>query len=415
MLSRIHGIWSSLFFQHFFRLLLFTISVAQWVCIAWGLSLVTDATLPLWAHAAASSSIYAFNRWLVARPGPRPVRSPGVAYRAYSASAFVSVFCFLFLVILAAIWTAAAGVGSQLQAMTTVASVSADPVLGGAFRWVATGGMGAIALLFTYGYVFGQRQLAVTEIDVPVRADASIDESVRIVHLSDIHIGHNMSAAELRAYVARVNAIEADLICITGDIIDAPHVDYARYLPILAELRARAGVVAILGNHDHRAGADEVVAALRRWTSFRVLRDQGETLQVGATRLHVIGLDDRGRDWARGMASDDRLSSLIQAAPGDVPVVLLVHRPDVFPHAAASGVLLTLSGHTHGGQLALPWRRGRRINLADFITEYPRGFYEHDGCFLYVSCGLGVTGQRIRLFTPREIGVVRLGRNDIAA
>jgi predicted MPP superfamily phosphohydrolase len=233
-------------------------------------------------------------------------------------------------------------------------------------------------------------------------------DPVRIVHLSDIHIGHNLSAAELRTFVERVNVIEADLVCITGDIIDAPHVDYARYLPILGELRARAGVVAILGNHDHRAGADEVVTALRRWTPFRVLRDEADTIEIGETRLHVIGLDDRGRDWDRGIASDDRLRDLIQAAPCGVPSILLVHRPDIFPQAATGGIALTLSGHTHGGQLALPWKHGRRINLADFITQFPRGFYEHEGRFLYVSCGLGVTGQRIRLFTPREIGVLRL-------
>lgn len=407
MRSRARSAGAKFFFEHFFRLLLFTISLAQWICVAWLLGTAAQIGVPMWLHVVAVFGVYGFNRWLVTRP--RTTRAPSLAYRIYSATAFVSVFCFFFLLIFAAIWGLTVGVASQLQAMTISTAVSpSDGVFDGAFKWVASAGMGAIALLFTYGYVFGQRQLAVPEIDVALRGAWPTAEPLRIAHLSDIHIGQNLTVNELRKFVARVNALEVDLICITGDIIDAPHVDYARYLPILGELRARTGVVAILGNHDHRAGADEVVEALQTWTPFTVLRDTAATFDVAGTRVHVIGLDDRGRDWARGIVSDPRLTELVRAAPPDVPQILLAHRPDVFPHAAASGIALTLSGHTHGGQLALPWRGGRRINLADFITRFPRGLYDDEGHFLYVSCGLGVTGQRIRLFTPREIGVLRL-------
>ncbi len=91
-----------------------------------------------------------------------------------------------------------------------------------------------------------------------------------------------------------------------------------------------------------------------------------------------------------------------------MPILLLAHRPDIFPQAAAAGVALTLSGHTHGGQLALPWFDGRRRNLAAFITRFDRGLYRDRDSYLYVNCGLGVTGQRIRLFTPREITVFEL-------
>lgn len=413
MWSRIRARSASLFFHHFFRLLLLTISLAQWVCVAWVLMMITDTRLPPWLHAMAVLAVYGFNRWLVTRPKPSPPRPPGVAYRVYSASAFVSVFCFLFLVVAGVGWSVVVGVGSQLHAMTVAAPTAAlGQATDGAFRWVASGGMGAIALLFAYGYVFGQRQLSVSAIDVPVRGVHPAAAALRIVHLSDIHIGQNLSETELHRFVERVNAMDADLICITGDIIDAPHVDYARYLPILGRLSARSGVVAVLGNHDHRAGADEVMAALAAWTPIRVLRDEAETVAVGSCRLHIIGLDDRGRDWARGVTRDARLAELAQRAPAGIPIILLVHRPDVFPQAAAAGVALTLSGHTHGGQLAVPWRRGRRLNLADFITRFPRGLYDDEGHFLYVSCGLGVTGQRIRLFTPREIAVLHLRAAD---
>jgi len=78
-------------------------------------------------------------------------------------------------------------------------------------------------------------------------------------------------------------------------------------------------------------------------------------------------------------------------------------------------VALMLSGHTHGGQIAMPWFNGRLRNLAEFITPYDRGLFERQGSFLYVNCGLGVTGQRIRLFTPREITLIEAQTTNQAA
>jgi predicted MPP superfamily phosphohydrolase len=231
---------------------------------------------------------------------------------------------------------------------------------------------------------------------------------LRVAQISDIHVGQNLSRVQLERFVAAVNATEADLICITGDIADSPLADMAAFFPILAQLEAAHGVMAILGNHDHYAGADRVEEALRRWTPFTVLRDDAVTLPVAGARLHVVGLDDRGRDWARGVVADARLEALLEAAPADAPVLLLVHRPDIFAQAATAGVALTLCGHTHGGQLAIPWRGGRRRNLAEFITAFDRGLYRQGVAHLYVNAGLGVTGQRIRLFTPREISVFEL-------
>jgi uncharacterized protein len=205
-----------------------------------------------------------------------------------------------------------------------------------------------------------------------------------------------------------VNRLEPDLICVTGDIADSSSVDCDRFFPILAGLRAKHGVCAILGNHDHMAGADRVAAALRRWTEFRVLRDEAVTLSLADAALHVIGLDDRGRDWARGRRSDGRLAALLAAAPAGTPLLLLSHRPDPFLQAAEAGVGLMLSGHTHGGQLAFPWFGGRRRNLAEFITNFDRGLYQLNGSSLYVNSGLGVAGQPIRLFSPREITVIEL-------
>ena len=183
----------------------------------------------------------------------------------------------------------------------------------------------------------------------------------------------------------------------------------------MARLRATYGTVAVLGNHDHYAGADRVEAALKRLTPFRVLRDEQTTIDIRGQRLHVIGLDDHGRDWARGKSKIPYLSAALAHVPAAAPVLLLSHRPDVFPQAAEGGVALTLAGHTHGGQIGVPWFDGRIRNLAEFITDFDRGLYERSGSYLYVNCGLGVTGQRIRLNTPREIVVIDVQRKAAAA
>ena len=403
ILVRTRAAMARLFFHFFFRLLLAAASAAQWAVVAWSLVVGCGVAIAWPIHLLAVALLYAFNRRITAERR----RHSGWAYRCYSGTAFVSLFCSLFLLATWVVFTLADGALGAVSAHAWGAAgqVAVEAGVGSAFRWVGSLGMIGIGLVLGYGYGFGQHQLRVTRVRIPV---AGLERPLRVAQISDIHVGQNLSRAQLERFVAAVNATEVDLICITGDIADSPRADMATFFPILARLEAAHGVLAILGNHDHYAGADRVEAELRRWTPFTVLRDHAVTLPLAGARLHVVWLDDRGRDWARGMASDPRLDDLLDAAPADIPVLLLVHRPDVFAQAAAAGVALTLSGHTHGGQLAIPWRGGRRRNLAEFITAFSRGLYRQGVAHLYVNAGLGVTGQRIRLFTPREISVFEL-------
>ena len=392
-----------LFFGYFFILLLLTVSAAQWSVLAWLASIGLGLSLPWWAHGLAIGGVYAGNRALTTSGA----RRRGGVFRLYTATAFVTLFCGAFLGLSALVFLVAQVIvgGVSAHALSAGGQAAVGAGLQDGFRWIAASGMAAIALAMGYGYTFGQRALRVTSIPLSVKG---LERPLRVAQISDIHVGQNLAADQLRAFVARVNATEPDLICITGDIADSALSDLPRFFPILGELRARHGVCAILGNHDHYAGADRVAAALRRWTPIRVLRDSAVTLQLDGARLHIIGLDDRGRDWARGVQSDGRLAELLAAVPADMPVLLLAHRPDIFHQAAAAQVALTLSGHTHGGQLAIPWFGGRRRNLAEFVTPFNRGLYRSSESSLYVNSGLGVTGQRIRLWTPREISVFEL-------
>jgi len=410
------------FFAHFFRLLIGAISVSEWG-VAWWL---LDDRLPVahgWQlslHLCGPFVIYLINRQLVAaaQRQRRDHRNPvGTMPRLYYAVAFTSLFCFLFLLATGALWAATKVFLEALtvEARTAHAGMRMASSLDGVFQWLANAGMTVIALAFGYGYTVGQLRLKVTRLRLPLRNLPPALAGLQIVQISDIHIGQNLDREQLERFVACVNEQRPDLICITGDIVDAPSADVDAFLPALTSLQATYGVVAILGNHDHYAGAERVEAILRERTPFIVLRDQQRTLEIRGVPVRVIGLDDRGRDWARGVVADAYLRDAVATVPDGAPVLLLSHRPDVFPQAAAAGVALTLSGHTHGGQIAVPWFNRRPRNLAEFITDFDRGLFERDGAYLYVNSGLGVTAQRIRLCTPREITVIEVEHAAAAA
>ena len=390
------------FFRHFFYLLFLAVTASQWALLCWVWFYPWSGSL--WVHLAGLTSLHAFNRWLVA--GRHFLRSAQVRTRVlprlYYAFAFSSFFCALYLLLVGLLWIVTRVLVRGSSSPELVDSLA--PV----FTQLANLGVGIIAAVFAYGYTIGQWRVKVRQVSLPVANLPPDLDGLRIVQISDVHIGLNLERIELARFVSRINETTPDLVCITGDIADSVESDLEDAMPVLAQIKARYGVVAILGNHDHYCGANRVVAALQRYTPFRVLRDQTTTFAIGESRLHVIGLDDRGVDWARGLRETPILTALAQELPAGEPVLLLSHRPDIFAQAAGMGVILTLSGHTHGGQIAIPWPGRRPINPSRVITPFDRGLFEEKGSYLYVNCGLGVTGQRVRIGTPREISVLEL-------
>jgi len=379
------------FFRSFFRLLVAFIALAEWACVAWVL-FVSGIRTPRALHVLAPLAIYALNRWIITRPRrARPVLD--AALRVYVPVAFSSIFMALFLAFAGLAWGLAAPVSG--------------PRLAHAYYWLVNAGFATVGGLLFYGYSFGRRALGVSHLEVPVRGLPRALDGLRVVHLSDLHIGQHLGLAELAEHVARVNALAPDVICLTGDLVDRPET-CAQAFPTLAGLGARHGVFVTLGNHDVYAGAEIVTAALRRLTPFRVLRDERCDLEIDGEVLTLLGIDDLGRDWARGVLEHPALPPLAAGIGEARPFIVLSHRPDCFPQAARLGAALMLSGHTHGGQLALPWPARRPRNLAEFISAFDRGLYREGDATLYVNRGLGFTGQKIRLFTPREIACLTL-------
>lgn len=402
---------SRLFFANFFTLLLSTISLSQWIVPAWFLSVF----LPLYSPPSVIASIsippilFCLNLFLLRSFRRLTILPPAfrLSLRIYFASAFISVFCFVFLALCGALWIILSSLVAVFNFFLPLTElyVFIQHMLTLFFQLFAGVSLILIAGLFIYGYLGGQRQLHISKVEFPLAHWPTTSPQIKIAHISDLHIGTNLTTQELETFVHRVNELRPDLILLTGDIVDSNPAYIPDFFPYLNALHAQHGVFACLGNHDEYTGAQAVADGLAGYTHITLLRDRVVHLPIAGTTLHLIGLDDRGKDWARGLDADATLTHLRAALPSAEPSILLSHRPDIFPAAAGLGIDLTLSGHTHGGQFALPFQ-SHQFNLARFITRFPRGQYTLGNCFLYVNRGLGVTGQRIRLFTPREIALL---------
>jgi uncharacterized protein len=226
----------------------------------------------------------------------------------------------------------------------------------------------------------------------------------RIAQISDIHCGPFTPPVRVRRWVDKVNALNADLVTVTGDLITRGPDYVPAVAACLGRLRARDGAYGCMGNHDYftdgEAFARELVAR-----GLKLLRNRGVVLERDGCSIYLAGVDDT---WTH----KHNLEKALRDRPAGAPVVLLAHDPALFPEAAARGVALTLSGHTHGGQFALPVAP-RRVNLARLMTPFTVDLYKIGSSLLYVNRGLGTTGPPIRLGARPEIALFTLVPADV--
>jgi hypothetical protein len=264
-----------------------------------------------------------------------------------------------------------------------------------------------VAAVVVWGFTRGQSRVSVTRLRVGLDGLHTDLHGLRVVQISDLHIGNGLEGRRLSRMVERVNATDPDLIVVTGDIFDFDPSFVDDGARRLGSLRARYGVYAILGNHDQYVGAERVAEGLARHApGLRLLRDEIVRLPVPAP-LYLAGLEDRGRRWFDRALRSPELEALAARRPDDGPVLLLAHQPEVFEHAAELGFPLVLAGHTHGGQIALP-TPGYHWNLARVMTPLTRGVYRRAATTLYVNRGLGVGGPAVRINCTREIAHIEL-------
>src|SRR6218665_963053 len=257
---------------------------------------------------------------------------------------------------------------------------------------------GVVAVTSGVKSVLGRPRLRQWEVHVDGLPPAL--DGYRIGQISDVHCGPHTSERRVSTWVSRLNALELDLVAVTGDLITHGPTHVEAVARALGGLRARDGAFACMGNHDYFTDGEHLVRELER-RGLQVLRNRGVVVERNGARLYVAGVDDT---WT----SRNDLTRALANRPEGVPTVLLAHDPDLFPMAHARGVELTLSGHTHGGQLAIPGVR--RLSLARMLTRWTAGMYRRDRSWLYVNLGAGTTGPPVRWGAPAELAVLTLRR-----
>ena len=244
-----------------------------------------------------------------------------------------------------------------------------------------------------------RRSPRIVEIDIPVENLPAAFDGFRIGQISDVHCSSYTPRARVESWVRELNAQRADLIAITGDLVSSGDRYTDDVAAALSGLRAPDGVFACMGNHDYFCDAEHLVSGLRDG-GINVLRNEGVRLERDGASLYVAGVED---SWT---GRHDLRRTLAERRAGE-PTLLLAHDPNHFAVATKANVEVQLSGHTHGGQMALPFSGGR-FNLARLMTRYTHGLFAAGGSQLYVSRGVGTTGPPIRLFAPAELTVLTL-------
>lgn len=262
----------------------------------------------------------------------------------------------------------------------------------------------AASLLASVGagmYIGGPdlHRIEITSVPVVMRGLASIFHGYRIVQISDIHMGTAVTPDILADIASLVNQQKPDLIAITGDFIHRRHDRIDNLSASLKQLDAPDGVVGVLGNHDHWAGASKVRQMLNK-TSLIELPNDVYTVERSGEVLNIAGVDDL---WVR----NSRLNLVMKRLPSMGPAVLLVHEPDFADVAAATGRFgLQMSGHSHGGQIVIPML-GPPI-LPSWARKYPIGRYQVGDMVQYTNRGLGTSGLQVRVNCRPEITVFKL-------
>jgi len=241
----------------------------------------------------------------------------------------------------------------------------------------------------------------ITETEIWLSRLSPSHDGLKIVHLTDLHHSLFTPLEEIQRAVHLANHLRPDLVALTGDYVTLSPAYIWPVARALGKLRARLGIFAVLGNHDFQVDSEEITRALRA-QRIRVLRNSHCALRSRSGNLWVVGVDDlwwQAADWR----------AALRAVPAREPKVLLCHNPLGVRVAAAHGIDLMLSGHTHGGQVRLPMV-GSVYGRSKLGKRFVEGWNRLAGTQVYVSRGIGKVLVPIRVGCPAEITLLRLRR-----
>jgi predicted MPP superfamily phosphohydrolase len=252
-----------------------------------------------------------------------------------------------------------------------------------------------------WGLWNARRRPAVVNVDVPIAGLPAALDGFTIAQISDLHVGPTIKRPFVEAVVDRVNALQPDLIAVTGDLVDGSVAELGRHVAPLAGLASRHGTYFVTGNHEYYSGAAAWVAELRR-LGMRVLMNEHAVLRHDGAPLVIAGVSDSSAHHFDVAQRSDPHGALA-GAPSDASAkVLLAHQPRSALQAAGAGFDLQLSGHTHGGQF-WPWNLFVRLQ-----QPFTAGLHRMGALWVYTSRGTGYWGPPKRFGAPSEITRLRL-------
>ncbi|WP_280153464.1 metallophosphoesterase [Piscinibacter sp. XHJ-5] len=261
-----------------------------------------------------------------------------------------------------------------------------------------------LALVLTaWGFLNARRTASVVRVDVPIAGLPAALEGFTIAQISDVHVGPTIGGDYVEAIVHAVNRLGADMVAVTGDLVDGRVQELAPHVAPLASLRSRHGTYFVTGNHEYYSGAAPWIAELRR-LGMRVLLNEHVLLRHGGAMLLVAGVTDYSAHHFDGAQRSDPQAALAGASGEAAVKLLLAHQPRSAEAAVRAGFDLQLSGHTHGGQF-WPWN-----HFVRFQQPFTAGLHRLGALWVYVSRGTGYWGPPKRFAAPSEITALRLVR-----
>lgn len=260
--------------------------------------------------------------------------------------------------------------------------------------------LGAAGMLSLYGLRQARRTAKVMRVNVPIANLHPDLVGITIAQISDVHVGSTIRSDYVRPIVERVNALQPDLIAVTGDLVDGSVALLRTEVAPLADLRATYGTYYVPGNHDYYSGALSWIQHVET-LGMRALINQHQVIQKGAAKMIVGGVTDPVAHKFVPEHKSDPIQAMHGAPAADFRL-LLAHQPQSVFAAADAGFDLQISGHTHGGQF-FP-----ATIFVHFVQPYVAGLKRHKNMWIYVNRGTGYWGPPLRLNAPSEITLLTL-------
>lgn len=266
---------------------------------------------------------------------------------------------------------------------------------------IGAGGMLATSLSYYYARFIEPRQLTVTHHVISHPLIPEEFTGIKLLQFSDVHLGHYYGLKRFRRIIQKINELQPDIVLFTGDLLDEPN-KYPHIEAVASELsriRAPLGKFSIYGNHDHGGYGTNIYRDIMEKAGFRMLVNEHTLIRKARSFIAIAGGDDM-------MLGKPDFSKMIKSIPDSTYTIVLLHEPDGAMQMSRYPAHLQLSGHSHGGQVQLPF-------IGPLITPplsetYYEGFYQINHLTLYVNRGLGTTRIPLRFLSPPELTVFTL-------